>query len=58
MRWQARAAVERPRPDGDRSDDLHVMPTYGRQHETTVLCWCQPERDHDAPAVVVHRDLN
>lgn len=47
--------VER-RDDSD--DDVHVMPTWGREHETSVCCWCGPVRDEDVRAVVVHRDVN
>lgn len=42
----------------DQDGDAHVMPMYGREHETTVRCWCHPTRDDEEPGLVVHRDMN
>lgn len=42
----------------DRRSDVHVMPTWGREHEDSMCCWCRPVRDEDVRAVVVHRDVN
>ena len=25
--------------------DMHVMPTYGRDHDSSRDCWCYPEPD-------------
>lgn len=41
--------------------DVHVMPTYGREHCCAPDCWCEPEHDYTAPnghKVWVHRDMN
>lgn len=45
-----------PVVDVDDDGDVHVMPAYGREHETSVRCWCHPSRDDDR--VVLHRDVN
>lgn len=45
----------------DTSDDVHVTPTYGREHECSSRCWCMPECDWTSPSgshVYVHRDMN
>lgn len=45
----------------DRKDDVHVMPTYGREHECSEECWCTPELDFTADSgaqVWVHREDN
>lgn len=42
----------------DDPSDVHVTPTYGREHLTTIRCWCCPSRDTVEPLVVVHRDPN
>lgn len=42
-------------------DDVHVMPNYGKGHECTERCWCEPELDYtsdDGTNVWVHRDMN
>jgi len=48
--------------------DCHVMPTYGREHETSPKCWCTPDVDEEtakkfkigeATALVwIHREDN
>lgn len=45
-------------PGDDDDGDVHVMPTYGRAHETSVRCWCHPVRDESEARVVVHREEN
>ena len=41
----------------DVCDVPHVMPDFGRQHATSMSCWCHPIIDDDRyeePGVVVH----
>lgn len=42
---------------------LHIVPTFGREHECSCDCWCQPHveniaelinGDHDRPVYVHH----
>ncbi len=33
----------------DHESDVHVMPTYGREHESGVACWCVPRLNYTAP---------
>ena len=40
------------------TDEVHVMPSYGKEHETTPECWCYPVPDDDVPGVWVHREQN
>lgn len=42
----------------DKPGDVHVMPTWGREHASSVHCWCGPWRCQEEHAVVVHRDEN
>ncbi len=28
-----------------RPEDIHVMPTFGKPHESSSVCWCQPKVD-------------
>lgn len=52
------AITDRPSAD----DDLHVMPTYGREHETSSACWCHPTVDPPTRRwqrrVWIHREAN
>lgn len=46
---------------GDDPRDLHVMPNYGAEHDSSVECWCSPWLDWTAPnggRVWVHREDN
>jgi len=37
----------------------HVYPMDGpKQHELTIDCWCEPERDPDYPDIVVHNEVH
>lgn len=53
-----RDAFEDERHDND--DDLHVMPMYGNEHESSPRCWCKPRIDYRGPVgrVWVHREQN
>uniref|UniRef100_A0A6H1Z913 Uncharacterized protein n=1 Tax=viral metagenome TaxID=1070528 RepID=A0A6H1Z913_9ZZZZ len=31
-------------------NDMHVMPTYGREHESSETCWCSPCPDAERDA--------
>jgi hypothetical protein len=33
---------------------VHVFPMFGPGHYCTESCWCHPEPDASAPAVIVH----
>jgi hypothetical protein len=35
-------------------DEVHVYPLFGREHQLVNTCWCQPERDTQEPAMLVH----
>jgi hypothetical protein len=35
------SAVETPGDDGH----IHVIPTFGPEHDETERCWCRPEWD-------------
>lgn len=39
--------------DEDRTD-IHVVPCFGRPHESERHCWCRPLRQRDCPDVWVH----
>lgn len=41
-------------PDGV----IHVYPLFGREHEATVNCWCQPKPLPDEPRVFLHHADN
>jgi hypothetical protein len=44
---------------GDRDGDVHVIPDAdAHPHAASVFCWCEPGRDVEAPAVVVHRTFD
>lgn len=45
-------------PGEDDDGDVHVMPAYGREHETSIRCWCHTVRERDEARVIVHRDMN
>lgn len=44
--------------DEDDSDDIHVYPTYGREHAPSRGCWCHPTMDKGEPHVLVHRVMS
>jgi hypothetical protein len=48
------AVVEDQQVDANGAMDIHVIPQIGPEHELTACCWCNPERDHDLPRIVVH----
>ena len=33
---------------------VHVFPLYGREHEMSTKCWCQPVQDTVEPTVWLH----
>lgn len=45
-----------------RPQDLHVMPCYGKEHDSDPRCWCNPALNYEDPEtrarVWVHRDMN
>ena len=44
--------------------DVHVMPTYGRPHDATSDCWCEPTIDPLRPGekryatLWIHKEQN
>jgi hypothetical protein len=32
----------------------HVYPTWGRKHDLSPKCWCNPEVDTERPEVLIH----
>lgn len=45
----------------DHPRDVHVYPTYGREHDTSCQCWCEPELDcvgESGAQLWVHREDN
>ena len=50
------------RSNSDPDDsDVHVMPTYGKEHSCSAGCWCDPQVDFVADngnKVWLHKDMN
>lgn len=42
----------------DDDDLVHVMPNYGRTHEHSKRCWCQPDSSRLWPHLVIHNTEN
>lgn len=43
----------------DQDDNLHVVPENDlREHEISERCWCRPQRDDEAPNVIVHNSMD
>jgi hypothetical protein len=35
--------------------DIHVMPINDiKEHEESLLCWCNPKQDTEEPNVIIH----
>lgn len=35
--------------------NIHVILKFGRKHEPSDNCWCNPVQDNESPLVWVHR---
>lgn len=43
----------------DAHGDLHVVPIDDlREHDLTMLCWCNPRRDHEERYVIGHNAMD
>ncbi|CAN5815546.1 hypothetical protein BH20PSE1_BH20PSE1_01220 [soil metagenome] len=41
-------------PQISMDEEIHVIPEFGREHECSPCCWCDPERDVEEPLVLIH----
>lgn len=39
-------------------DNIHVVPMFGKPHESSPDCWCEPEQDEEEPLVWIHHPEN
>lgn len=35
--------------DEELIDHFHVVPLFGREHESSAKCWCGPKMEHENP---------
>ena len=40
-------------PEAD-EHNIHVVPNFGPEHESSCICWCEPYVDPWEPGVIVH----
>lgn len=38
----------------DVAERIHVVPLFGREHDSSAECWCQPEQDIETPLIFIH----
>ena len=42
----------------DNEQFIHVLPCFGRRHDASIVCWCQPEPDEEVPEVWIHHSTH